>query len=108
MLLVCNGEMRRSLRCLLVQYANGSSFFWTGPQVFQAVDAPRYIRGFGAHLACYGVLFGVMLGLRFYFIRQNAKKAKLLQAQEDQKDTELTHSFEDLTDMQNPNFVYIY
>jgi len=49
-----------------------------------------------------------MLGLRFYFIRQNAKKAKLLQAQEEQKDTELTHSFEDLTDMQNPNFVYIY
>jgi hypothetical protein len=49
-----------------------------------------------------------MLGLRFYFIRQNANKAKVLQAQEGQKDAELTHSFDDLTDMQNPNFVYIY
>ncbi|KAI9284271.1 major facilitator superfamily domain-containing protein [Umbelopsis sp. AD052] len=88
-----------------ILWATGNAI---GPQVFQAVDAPRYIKGFGVHLACYGVLFAVMLGLRFYFIRQNAKKAKILQAQAEQKDAELTHSFDDLTDMQNPNFVYIY
>jgi hypothetical protein len=59
-------------------------------------------------MACYVVLIGVQLGLRWYFKRQNALKAKELEANTEKKDENLTHSFDDLTDIQNPNFVYIY
>jgi hypothetical protein len=85
-------------------YSNAS----TGPQVFQSNDAPRYIKGFTAHMVCYACLIAVQLALRWHLKRQNAIKAQILATQEDKQDSELTHSFDDLTDIQNPNFVYIY
>lgn len=82
--------------------------FSIGPQVFQSNDSPRYIKGFTAHMVCYACLIAVQLALRWHLKRQNAIKARILASQEDKQDSELTHSFDDLTDIQNPNFVYIY
>ncbi|KAG2174789.1 hypothetical protein INT43_005851 [Umbelopsis isabellina] len=88
-----------------ILWATGNAI---GPQVFQSNDSPRYIKGFTAHMVCYACLIAVQLALRWHLKRQNAIKAQILATQEDKQDSELTHSFDDLTDIQNPNFVYIY
>jgi hypothetical protein len=59
-------------------------------------------------MACYVVLIGLQVALRWHFKRQNALKAERLAAQGEKKVADLAHSFDDLTDIQNPNFVYIY
>lgn len=44
-----------------------------GPQVFISTDAPRYFRAFGTHLDIYTLLYAVLIFLRIYLVRQNAK-----------------------------------
>ncbi|KAH8549823.1 major facilitator superfamily domain-containing protein [Umbelopsis sp. PMI_123] len=79
-----------------------------GPQVMQSKDAPRYFTGFAVHMGCYVCAILTLLFLRFHFVRQNKKKREFLASKETEVDNDLAHSFDDLTDCQNPNFMYIY
>ncbi len=85
----------------------------SGPQVFLAIDAPRYFTAFAVHMGCYVVLVIVIIFLRFYLRRQNTRKdrlqAELLAAGTTEAvDENLVHAFDDKTDKENINFRYVY
>jgi hypothetical protein len=79
-----------------------------GPQVFLTRDAPRYFIAFATHLGCYVVLVLVMAYLRFNFVSRNNKKDRLVSQVAEARDDHLVHAFDDLTDIENPNFRYVY
>ncbi|KAL2128522.1 hypothetical protein VTI74DRAFT_9082 [Chaetomium olivicolor] len=80
-----------------------------GPQVFLTWDGPRYFIAFATHLGCYSLLVIVIVGLRFYLVRENKKRDALAAAGvSEAKDDRMVHAFEDLTDKENPNFRYVY
>lgn len=84
----------------------------SAPQIFQESDAPRYIRGFIVHLIIYGLYAALVIVTRTILIRRNAKKrAALAQVIGEQvADEKISHSlaFQDLTDLENPDFRYVY
>ncbi|ETS86077.1 hypothetical protein PFICI_04102 [Pestalotiopsis fici W106-1] len=95
-----------------------SFIFWaagnmTAPQVFQASDSPRYLKGFIAHFCLYGLFNLVLVVLRILLVRRNrAKRSDAAETQSngtkngsDEK-IEHVHAFQDLTDMENPDFRY--
>ncbi|KAK0709853.1 major facilitator superfamily domain-containing protein [Lasiosphaeria miniovina] len=87
-------------------WATGNSI---GPQVFLAWDAPRYFIAFATHLGCYALLVLVIVALRFYLVRQNTKRDRLAAEGHVQADAgNVVHGFEDLTDLQNLSFRYVY
>ena len=60
-------------------------------------------------MGCYVVLVLDIAFLRWYLMRQNAKKDALAaEGVPNAQDAELVHAFEDLTDRENKNFRYIY
>ncbi|KIM90714.1 hypothetical protein PILCRDRAFT_143473 [Piloderma croceum F 1598] len=85
-----------------------------GTEIFQPKDAPAYIPGKVAILVILTVQIGVSFLLRWINIRLNRRKAKELsglQARRGWSDAEVQrererHAFADLTDKQNPFFVY--
>lgn len=80
-----------------------------GPQVFSSEDAPRYLTAFYVHFACYGVLFCVIAFLRWHLVRVNRKKDRLAESgMSEARDEDHSHAFDDLTDVQNTNFRYMY
>ncbi|QKX55285.1 uncharacterized protein TRUGW13939_02377 [Talaromyces rugulosus] len=72
------------------------------PQIFQNSDAPRYLHGFLAHIVIYAVYVCLVLVTRVILVRRNRTK--------NQQSREISHdlAFEDLTDLENPNFRYVY
>jgi hypothetical protein len=72
------------------------------PQIFQNSDAPRYLHGFLAHIVIYAVYVCLVLVTRIILVRRNRSK--------NQQSREISHdlAFEDLTDLENPNFRYVY
>lgn len=81
------------------------------PQIFQTSDAPRYIKGFIAHLVIYGVYLLILVATRLLLLRRNVLKRRAAGAvsgtsNEDVVSHEL--AFQDLTDRENPNFRYVY
>lgn len=83
----------------------------TAPQIFQANDAPRYTHGFLAHVIIYGVYTGMVVLTRFLLVRRNHKKENA--AGNDQQgigSAGVSHAlaFADLTDIENPNFRYVF
>ncbi|CCX32993.1 major facilitator superfamily domain-containing protein [Pyronema domesticum] len=88
-----------------VSWAVGNSI---GPQVFLAWDAPRYFIAFAVHMGCYVLLLMTLVFLRWWYKRENSRKEKKIQEGMATVDTELKHSFEDLTDRENVNFRYVY
>jgi hypothetical protein len=93
-----------------IAWATGNSI---GPQVFLTWDAPRYFIAFSTHMGCYVLLAIVIVFLRFYLRRENAKKDRL-QAElaasgtRGVVDENMVHAFDDLTDKENINFRYVY
>ncbi|ERT02742.1 uncharacterized protein SPSK_00512 [Sporothrix schenckii 1099-18] len=80
-----------------------------GPQVFLSWNGPRYFIAFATHLGCYSLLVIVIVGLRFYLVRQNKLRDALAAAGNlDAADNRYTHAFEDLTDKENPSFRYVF
>jgi hypothetical protein len=79
-----------------------------GPQVFLAWDAPRYFIAFATHIGCYTLLVLDIIVLRFWLKRQNTIKDQLVGEISQDNSEGVVHSFEDLTDRENPNFRYIY
>lgn len=75
-----------------------------GPQTFRPQDAPRYVPAEIVILACWAVCVLDMLFIYFYCRRQNAKKAAIRAAPEYVKLE--NQEWLDLTDRENPEFVY--
>lgn len=87
-------------------------------QIFRDSDAPRYKNGFTAHFCLY-VLFNIILVvMRILLTRRNIEKRAtasvgdasgpmepLKESNGDEKISH-AHAFEDLTDMENPDFRY--
>ncbi|OCL04199.1 MFS transporter [Glonium stellatum] len=89
-----------------VAWATGNAI---GPQVFLSWNAPRYFIAFAVHMGCYVLLVFVIMFLRWELKRRNVKKDRLVEAGIRQaKDERLVHAFDDLTDVENPNFRYIF
>lgn len=85
----------------LIAYCVGNII---GPQTFRPSDAPRYVPAEITIIVCYGVCILDMYFIYWYCRRQNAKKQALRDAPgyvrlENQE-------FLDLTDGENPDFVY--
>lgn len=76
----------------------------TGPQTFRPSDAPRYVPAEVTIIACWVVCLGILAFIHFYCVWQNKKKAQLRAApgyikMENQE-------WLDLTDRENPEFIY--
>ena len=102
------GQTKKSVAVALnfIIWSTGNAI---GPQVFLSWDAPRYFIAFATHLGCYSLLVLVIIGLRFYLLRQNKKRDQLAAAGvQEARDDKMVHAFEDLTDKENPNFRYVY
>ncbi|WWC67173.1 uncharacterized protein I206_101080 [Kwoniella pini CBS 10737] len=79
-----------------------------GPQTFLAKQAPLYVGGVVAMLVCYSLAI-VVIGLFYlYLLRLNVKKAAEYEANKATLEAEdqLLSDWQDLTDLQNPRFVY--
>ncbi|KAJ7908972.1 major facilitator superfamily domain-containing protein [Mycena leptocephala] len=93
-------------------YAYAITFLgWAGgnaiaPQIFQAVWAPRYINSLWIHIAIYCTFIVTLVFTRALLMRRNAVKDRA-QAEKGGANEHL-HAFEDLTDLQNPDFRYSY
>ncbi|KAJ7596016.1 major facilitator superfamily domain-containing protein [Mycena floridula] len=80
-----------------------------GPFFFKTNQAPSYRLGIGAILVCNCLEFLTFLAFRFVFIRSNKRKEaerarRILEGKTDENTTALA----DITDFENPNFVYVY
>jgi hypothetical protein len=101
------GQTKKSLAyaATLVAWATGNA---VAPQIFWDSWAPRYIPSLWIHIGLFGLFTITSLALRVYLVRSNKRKDD---AQRQPDGTVLKsgnlHAFEDLTDMQNPDFRYI-
>ncbi|KAJ3890582.1 major facilitator superfamily domain-containing protein [Lentinula edodes] len=93
---------------VFIAWATGNA---AGPQVFRANDAPRYVKAFIVHIVIYGIQLVVISLLRLHLMRRNQSKRLAQSLQETSVSGEdsneyLDHkrAFEDLTDIENPNF----
>ncbi|KAI9751504.1 MAG: hypothetical protein M4579_006040 [Chaenotheca gracillima] len=85
----------------LISYCAGNII---GPQVFRPKDQPRYVPAEITIIVCWGVCLVDLAYIYFYYVRQNKKKATF-RAQPHYNKLE-NQSFLDLTDKENPEFVY--
>ncbi|KAI9848466.1 MAG: hypothetical protein M1837_000261 [Sclerophora amabilis] len=85
----------------LIAYCAGNII---GPQVFRPKDAPRYVPAEITIIVCWGVCLLDLAFIYWYYVRQNAKKA-VFRSQPQYQKLE-NQSFLDLTDKENPEFVY--
>jgi hypothetical protein len=84
-------------------WASGNAI---APQLFWEPWAPRYINSLYIHLGLYSCFIGIILGTRVLLIRRNKRKiAAQTQADGTVINTN-SHAFDDLTDIQNPDFRY--
>ena len=74
-----------------------------GPQLFQSAWAPRYLTTLYIHIGFYIVHAVLIVATRMLLVRRNKRKE---QAAEARGQTTISHmrAFEDLTDLQNPDF----
>lgn len=79
-----------------------------GPQVFLSYEEPRYLTAFGTHMGCYAALIIMLICLRFWLMKENRRKDKLIAEGKAKADDDLKHAFEDMTDIENFNFRYVY
>jgi len=94
-----------------------SGFIWlgacvgniAGPFFYKADQAPTYRLGVGSILVCNCLEFLIFFALRYAFKYENRKKEKAREGQPALTDQELNRTaFMDMTDKENPNFVYVY
>ncbi|KAG8737656.1 hypothetical protein FRC10_007961 [Ceratobasidium sp. 414] len=102
------GQTKKSvvLTMSLIAWATGNMI---GPQVFQTKDAPRYRVGFTVHLAFYIAQIIVFFALRVILVRRNKLKIQAAKAKgRADGEVNLDNAFDDMTDMENPEFRYQY
>lgn len=108
------GQTKKSttLTITFISWAAGNM---AAPQIFRDADAPRYKNGFTAHFCLY-VLFNIILVvMRILLTRRNIKKRAVPVGTSTSENIDLktgeenithSHAFEDLTDIENPDFRY--
>ncbi|KAF2220422.1 major facilitator superfamily domain-containing protein [Elsinoe ampelina] len=102
------GQTKKST-CLTMTFVGWAAGNMAAPQIFQAKDAPRYLRGFVAHMCVYGVYVLMVVLTRVILMRRNSVKRAAVNATSDNNEA-VSHdlAFQDLTDLENPNFRYVY
>jgi ACS family allantoate permease-like MFS transporter len=75
-----------------------------GPQTFRPSDAPRYVPAEITIIVCWGVCLGILAFIHCYCVSQNRKKAETRAASGYVKLE--NQEWLDLTDRENPEFVY--
>lgn len=85
----------------LIGYCTGNII---GPQTFRTKDAPRYVPAEITIIVCWGVCLLDLLFIYSYCVWQNEKKAKI-RAEPDYVKLE-NQEWLDLTDKENPEFIY--
>lgn len=75
-----------------------------GPQTFRPKDAPHYVPAEITIICCWGVCLGIMFFIYFYCKSQNTKKAAM-RAEPGYVKLE-NQEWLDLTDRENPEFIY--
>lgn len=95
------GQTKKSILYAVtyIAWAGGNS---AAPQLFQAKWAPRYLRSLEIHLALYGCFIIICCLGRMLLVSRNKKKEA---AQQGHEPTNML-AFDDLTDIQNPDFRY--
>lgn len=108
--------------CISMTFVGWAAGNMAAPQIFQTSDAPYYLHGFIAHLCIYGVYILLVILTRIVLMRRNIQKRKNAAAmitagthntQSGEKIAANDHvshdlAFQDLTDIENPNFRYVY
>lgn len=83
-----------------------------GPFFYKSEQAPTYRLGIGSLLVANCIQLLIFFGIRYMFIWENRQKERHRQAMREQGgEEELTlnaTAFADMTDKENPNFVYVY
>lgn len=97
------GQTKKSFVYALffIAWAGGNA---VAPQLFQAVWKPRYLNSLYIHLGIYALFIGNSLVMRFVLARRNRTRDNALQGRENVH----ANAFDDLTDLQNPDFRYSY
>jgi len=82
------------------------------PFFYKSTQAPSYHLGIGSLLVANCLEFALFFVFRYAFIWENKKKEKLRESLRlsgvDPANTANSTAFADLTDKENPNFVYVY
>ncbi|GAC75882.1 permease of the major facilitator superfamily [Moesziomyces antarcticus T-34] len=78
------------------------------PQIFQTSDAPRYRKGFIAHLCIYGAYTMLVVVTRLILLRKNVTKRSAAEDSSNSDRIDHQQAFDDLTDQENRNFRYVY
>ncbi|OWT36143.1 hypothetical protein C362_06177 [Cryptococcus neoformans Bt1] len=102
------GQTKKSIT-YAVTFIGWSSGNAIAPQIFQSKWAPRYLHSLHIHLALYGCFIITALLTRTLLWRRNKKTLAAKEARraaEGEGFIENLHAFEDLTDLENPDFVY--
>ncbi|KAL4780076.1 major facilitator superfamily domain-containing protein [Aspergillus varians] len=85
----------------LIGYCAGNII---GPQIFLPKDAPRYTPAEITIIVCWGVCLVMLVGVRFWYCRENKRKASI---RADPAYVRIENlEWLDLTDRENPEFVY--
>lgn len=101
------GQSKKSV-CTTINFIGWATGNIVGPQVFRANEHPRYLTAFGTHMGCYAALILLLIFMRLWLMRENRRKEKLIESGAAQRDSNLKHAFDDLTDVENVNFRYAY
>ena len=96
------GQTKKSIvyAVFFIGWATGNAI---GPQLFQAVWAPRYLPTLYIHLGLYALFIADLLAIRFVCARRNKKRDQMLVGENAHAD-----AFADKTDLQNIEFRYQY
>lgn len=76
------------------------------PQLFWNTWAPRYVNTLYIHLGLYTVYILLALATRTMLVRRNNAKQAARELRSVAEVQANLHAFEDLTDIQNPDYVY--
>lgn len=88
-------------------YTSGNLIFYTignfiGPLLLRKQDSPRYLMGMGVYIAANVIVLCLFAYIRLSYVRANKRR----HLDKDNGAVALPEDLEDITDAQNPNFVY--
>jgi hypothetical protein len=99
------GQTKKSIvyAMFFVGWATGNAI---APQIFQSKWAPRYLNSLYIHIGLYACFVATAMSMRFILVRRNKAKIAAQTTSSGQVVNVNSHAFEDLTDLQNPDFRY--
>lgn len=99
------GQTKKSITYAMffVGWATGNAI---APQIFQSKWGPRYLNSLYIHIGLYACFVATAMTMRIVLVRRNKKKILAQTTSSGQTVNVNAHAFEDLTDLQNPDFRY--